>query len=129
VEKHLESTQKAKLSPGPELDALVAEARGEKYVTKGDGKTYAIPYSTKIEFAWELVEEMEKNDSLGGHFFYGDRNWWSFTVNLEGEHGLKGISMIGQTAPHTICLAYLEVRQDTPHTLRTASKGDKNGDT
>lgn len=45
---------------GPELDALVAEAKGETYIINGVTCFRHVPcyWSTSIAAAWELVEEM-----------------------------------------------------------------------
>lgn len=135
-------------SPGPELDVKVAEARGDYYLYKVfDGEVWAcLPEtgdqefictkspSTSISDAWELVEEMikTKSDKIERIYFglneYTDG--WKAEFDIYGPESrplnpdFRVESDYCDTATHAICLAYLEVRQNTPHTPRTASKGE-----
>jgi hypothetical protein len=107
------------MTPGPKLDALVAEKVMGLVIPSRPGWGPK-PYSTDIAAAWEVVEKF-------GHFHiqtvFGDGSVDSFgemiRVRLTTEATLQGRTMesIAETAPHAICLAALKA---VGYTLPTA---------
>ena len=86
------------MKPGRDLDALIAE--------KVMGSENNCPhYSTDITAAWEVVEKFHKIDV--SHTFDG----WFCSIDTSDEYGQNGTwsHAQGQSAPHAICLAALNV--------------------
>ena len=127
------------MEPGRELDALIAEKVmecsvsyiihspeprcgcrsqhhngrvGEAYIDHGQLCVLrAIPeYSTNIAAAWEVVEKMRENQTVGIHEY--SEGW---EVVLIGP-GCAVADGQADTAPHAICLAALQV---VGHTIDT----------
>lgn len=99
------------MKPGQELDALVAEKIMEIPLIEEDScenwiKVVPPPYSTDIAAAWEVVEELQRQDwcfildnmkgFLGNWQAHFERNRWVETAE-------------STSAPHAICLAALKV--------------------
>jgi len=102
--------QLSELEAGPELDSLVDEKIfGREYI-RGYG---ALPYSTDIGAAWEVVEKMRNWPN--GHWWLslsqiaGVRGEWRAGFSFGGmavDHSPKFV--VADTAPLAICLAALK---------------------
>ena len=133
----MQAKKQTNLSPGPELDAKVAETRGwegsinrirSETWKRPDGMHQFVPmFSTSISDSWELVEEI-KGEIDGIYWNYNLKNNWSVELDpyITSHKAIDEFVFTTPTLPHAICLAYLEVRHDTPHMLGTASKGERN---
>ena len=129
------------MEPGRELDALVAERvmgkpkptviprSDEKFLEtwddwggawlarfKGDneiGQYYALPFSTNISKAWEVVEKIDAGSyrwRLASKHCRSGHVWWTATLDkyLGAVNGWKEMVYApGDTAPEAICKAAL----------------------
>lgn len=112
-----------KYKPGPELDAIIAKKimrwtflekyeqtslSGKKFIGEGwldfDNEFWEKPhnYSTDIDDAWDLVEELcpKKDEFRLARFNMGE---WRCTFAY-----FNGLESSAETAPMAICLAALE---------------------
>lgn len=117
------------MTPGPELDALVAEtvmgstlsrwpvlqfdgtAKEELVFWDGPKMMRLPPYSTDIAAAWEVVENFVAKLAFSGeNGFVLDYSCGSWTATFRhsiSEFG-KSVESLADTAPHAICLAALK---------------------
>lgn len=104
-----------KLEPGPELDAAVAErVMGVKHVAmtpNGVVSTdFSLPYSTSMEYAWQVVERLKEKSEWMHIALYPMRDGkrWGCDLCLP-HHGQVGV--VGVGAPHAICLAAMAAKE------------------
>lgn len=115
------------LKPGPELDVLVAERLGwhrrkrngvEVWAETNDAFDPTVTHvveawkpSTSIAAAWELVELLKEMGEDKTELFQITWNpcsgWWISSERFE-DHGFD---VNAPTAPHAICLAFLEATE------------------